>query len=234
MVGRIFSSEEHRFRFLVHVALALGLFVGLLAGLGPHLDALRNPQAVRQLLRGFGMITPIAFVGLQLVQIVLVPIPGQVIGLAGGYLFGPLWGIVYTMTGVWLGSYAAFWLARQFGRRYITSIFTTDVVDRYDATVSGLRTEGLTILVMVPGLPDDLICFVCGTSTITKRQFLFIIILGRTPAYVLAVLSGAEFGDEQLYRGLALAWLFVVLSALGYLERERLRRAVLTHFGTEE
>ncbi|MFB6103276.1 MAG: TVP38/TMEM64 family protein [Haloplanus sp.] len=164
-------------------------------------------------------------------QTLFVPIPGQVMGVAGGYLFGAIGGFVYTMCGVWLGSYAAFWLARRFGRRYLTTVFSTGVIDRYDATISKLGIGGLTVLVLLPGLPDDLICFVCGTSELSTKQFLIIVILGRTPAYALAVLIGAEFGDQQMYRGLTFFFLLVVFSVLGYLERERLRRAILARFG---
>ncbi|MFB6196059.1 MAG: TVP38/TMEM64 family protein [Haloplanus sp.] len=232
MGDSIFSSDAHRRRFVVHLCVALVLAGLALAWLAPYVDTFRNRHAIQQFVRDVGVAGPIAFVALAVVQIVVMPIPGQVIGLAGGYLFGALRGLVYTLCGIWLGSYVAFRLSRRFGRQYLTTIFAPDAIQRYDATVSKLGIGGLTLLVLLPGLPDDLVCFVCGTSDMTTKQFLTVVVLGRTPAYTLAVLSGAEFGDAQFYRGLTLAALLVVASALGYLERERLERVVLDQFGT--
>jgi uncharacterized membrane protein YdjX (TVP38/TMEM64 family) len=50
-----------------------------------------------------GILAPLAFVALQIVQVILAPIPGQTLAGGGGYLFGTLWGTVYSMIGVVLG-----------------------------------------------------------------------------------------------------------------------------------
>ncbi|MEF8827066.1 MAG: hypothetical protein V5A34_11250 [Halapricum sp.] len=53
------------------------------------------------------MAAPLAFVLLQAVQVVIAPIPGQVLALASGWLFGLVWGTVYSIIGATLGSYTA-------------------------------------------------------------------------------------------------------------------------------
>ena len=55
------------------------------------------------------------FISLQILQVVVAPIPGELTGLIGGYLYGPFWGTVYSTIGLTLGSWIAFMLARFFG-----------------------------------------------------------------------------------------------------------------------
>ncbi|MFB6122064.1 MAG: TVP38/TMEM64 family protein [Haloferacaceae archaeon] len=228
---RLFSSPGQRRRFLAHLVAALAVAAAAWYALDPHLDAIRDPAAIRATVAAFGPVGVVAFVALHVVQIIVVPIPGQAMGVAAGYLFGAGPGLVYTVVGVTLGSYVAFALARRLGRPYVERVFAADVVDAFDAAVDRLGVVGITVLVVVPGLPDDVVCFACGLSDLTPRQFLVVVLVGRTPAYALAVLSGANLADQRLYRGVALLFVLVLLSAAGYLRRDALTEWVVDRFG---
>ena len=56
------------------------------------------------------------FLGLQVIQVIVAILPGEITGFAGGILFGPLWGTVLSTLGLALGSWIAFNLARLVGR----------------------------------------------------------------------------------------------------------------------
>jgi len=56
------------------------------------------------------------FIGLQALQVVAAPVPGEVTGFAGGMLFGTVSGIIYSTIGLTIGSWIAFMLARIAGR----------------------------------------------------------------------------------------------------------------------
>ncbi len=215
----------------MHLVAALAVLAAVWFLLDPYLGVLRDPAAIRATVARFGSVGVVAFVALHVVQVVVAPIPGQAMGVAAGYLFGAGPGLVYTIVGVTLGSYVAFAAARRLGRPYAESVFAADVVDSFDATVARLGVAGITALVVVPGLPDDVVCFVCGLSDLTPRQFLVIVLVGRTPAYALAVLSGANLADQRLYRGVALLLVLVLLSVAGYLRRDALREWVVDRFG---
>jgi uncharacterized membrane protein YdjX (TVP38/TMEM64 family) len=59
------------------------------------------------------------FIVLQSLQVVLAPIPGELTGLLGGYLYGPYLGIALSTLGLTLGSIVAFVLARTLGRPFV-------------------------------------------------------------------------------------------------------------------
>lgn len=222
---RVFASPAKRRRVAVHALLTGVLFGALWVVVRRYAAPLRDPESVRLLVERFDVAGPLAFVALHTVQVVLVPIPGQAMGVAGGYLFGPA-GLLYSMVGVTVGSYVAFRLARAYGRPYVESMATEEAVDRMDAAVEGAGIVGLTLLVALPGLPDDLVCFLCGMSDMTRGQFLFVVLVGRTPAFALATLSGARVAGHRYRQAAALLVTLVGLSALCYYYRERIFAAV--------
>lgn len=71
-----------------------------------------SPEAIRGLLTGFGIWAPLIFIGLQALQVVISPIPGEATGVLGGFLFGTWIGALYSTLGLMLGSALAFGLSR--------------------------------------------------------------------------------------------------------------------------
>ena len=49
---------------------------------------LSNAQELREWVLGFGTLAPVAFILLEAAQVLIAPLPGQVVEAVGGYLFG--------------------------------------------------------------------------------------------------------------------------------------------------
>src|SRR5690606_8110637 len=69
----------------------------------PLLPLFSDPATARETIGGLGAAAPLAFIAMQIAQVVIAPLPGQVSGLIGGFLFGPWLGLLYTMIGAFLG-----------------------------------------------------------------------------------------------------------------------------------
>ncbi|MFT4889987.1 MAG: putative membrane protein YdjX (TVP38/TMEM64 family) [Halobacteriales archaeon] len=83
-------------------------------------------------------------------------------------------------------------LSRRYGRPYVERAIDPTIMAGFD-DVAGRR--GLVVLFLVfliPGLPDDVICFVGGLTGLRIRDMLVVSILGRLPTYVLLNLAGAR------------------------------------------
>ena len=167
------------------------------------------------------------FIGLQALQVVAAPLPGEVTGFVGGVLFGPYWGVVYSTIGLTLGSWAAFLLARWMGRPVVEKLVDRETMRRYDYV---MRHKGLFLaflLFLIPGFPKDYLCYLLGLGHMSQRSFLLVSIPGRLLGTILLTLGGAFFrdarwGDFFLVVGLSL---LIVLAAMVYRDRiERMAR----------
>lgn len=194
-LGRHLAAVRRRWSIVGIAALCL-LAVGYLL-LTDHLQWLLDPTAVRSFVADFGVFAPVVFVLVQAAQVIVAPIPGQVLALASGWLFGPVWGTVYSVLGAMLGSYVAFRLVRRFGRPFVERMVDEEWLTRFDSLSSSHGYTALFLVFLVPGIPDDAICLVAGTTQLDVRRMTLISGLGRLPGYFLLNLAGASLASEN-------------------------------------
>ena len=89
-----------------------------------------SPEKLKAWLKSGRILTPLLFIGLQALQVVVFIIPGEVPQIAGGYLFGIWDGILLSITGIAAGSIISFYLARILGVPFIHSIFKPEKVKK--------------------------------------------------------------------------------------------------------
>lgn len=170
------------------------------------------------------------FVGLQVAQVVFAPIPGTVIGVAGGYLFGFFWGLTYTMIGTVAGSLIVFWLARGFGRTLLERFFAPRRVEKWDAFTERYGVTAFFLMILLPGFPDNLLCFVAGLTDMSPAEYLTSVVLGRLPLFALYVWAGANTGQLWTVEGAALFGLATVVTGALFFKRYQ----VLRWFGVQK
>jgi uncharacterized membrane protein YdjX (TVP38/TMEM64 family) len=223
---KVFSSSASRWKVL---ALTVGVILGF-AGL--YLAARRyapfffNAAELRLWIAGFGVWALLVFIAIQAVQVVAAPIPGQIAAVVAGYLFVAFWWTVYGLTGVMLGSAVAFTLSKRYGRPAVERFIHEDFLETFDGLVEQAGLLGLFVFVVIPGLPDDVVCFIAGLTPLRLGPFLVVLLLGRLPAYALANYAGGQFATGQLLEGTILLAVFVAISAIAYFNSERIQRAV--------
>ena len=77
--------------------------------------------------RDWRLLAPVIFVALQALQVIVAPIPGEVTGILGGYLFSLWVGLFYPTIGLTVGSAAAFGIGRWLGARYVQKVVSPDI-----------------------------------------------------------------------------------------------------------
>lgn len=139
-----------------------------------------SPEIIVKKVEKFGFFGPIIFILLQIVQVVLPIIPGGASCLAGVLLFGSIWGFIYNYVGMIIGSTIVFLLARKYGIRFVKKICDEEKVDKYVGYIRKKKFEKIFIIcILLPGFPDDLLCYVAGVSKLTLKRFLIILSLAK-------------------------------------------------------
>ncbi|OGW28759.1 MAG: hypothetical protein A2X56_02035 [Nitrospirae bacterium GWC2_57_13] len=130
------------------------------------------------------------FIGLQVLQVVAAPVPGEVTGFAGGVLFGPLWGIVLSTIGLTLGSWLAFGIARLLGRPLVERIVSADTIRQYDYIMKHKGLFLAFLMFLIPGFPKDLLCYILGLGHMSQRDFLLVSTVGRLLGTTMLTMGG--------------------------------------------
>lgn len=158
-----------------------------------------SEEAMAQFLSGFGIWGPLAFVGLQVVQVVIPIMPGGISCLVGVLLFGPVWGFVYNYVGICIGSALAFQIARKFGMPAVERAAGSQKLGRYLKWVdNGVFDRLFAAAIFFPAAPDDLLCFLAGVTRMQFGRFLLIILLGKPFSIALYSLGLTVIFDRLL------------------------------------
>lgn len=140
----------------------------------------------------YGALAPLVFFVLQVIQVIVSPIPGQITLAVGGSLFGLSRGLLLNFSAIIVGSIIAFLLARLFGKPLVVKFVGADIFNRYARYFNPKYIISLFLVFLFPFFPDDALCFLAGISTLPFFIFLLLIMLGRFPGVLIATLVGAE------------------------------------------
>lgn len=102
-------------------------------------------------------------------------------------------------------------------------------LERFDSAVEEHGTATLLVVFLVPGLPDDAVCFISGLTEIHIWKLLAIAIIGRFPGLLVANIAGAGFAQNRILEAGILLLLLGVTGAVGYLKRAYLADTISRH-----
>lgn len=138
---------------------------------------LTSQQAMSDSVKNAGFWGPALFLILQAVQVVIPILPGGISCLAGVLIFGPWLGFLFNYLGICVGSMLAFLIARHFGRPVLGCLFQHERLSRYDRWMQSRKhlSRWLAIAIFFPVAPDDLLCYLAGTTPISWKTFAAII-----------------------------------------------------------
>ncbi len=197
------------------------------------LEILSNRERIIDFIRSFAPYDQLAFIGVQIFQVVVAPIPGEVTGFIGGYLYGPVLGTLLSTIGLTIGSLMAFGLAHYFGLPLVEKFVKPELVQKFDRFMRKKGALYAFILFLIPGFPKDSLCYIIGLSHIPVGIFLLIVIPGRFFwTLMLSVTGDFARNNEYLYV-LAIAVASCILGLLGYYYRNRWLRW-LRRFGRKQ
>ena len=72
------------------------------------------------------------FIVLQALQVVIAPIPGELTGIVGGFMFGTLLSVIYSSIGLIVGSTIAFAASRIIGLPFVKLIIGDKTLQKFD------------------------------------------------------------------------------------------------------
>ena len=183
-----------------------------------------DPEELRAFFLGFGVLAPVAFVAVQAIQVVVAPVPGQVLGFVAGYLFGGFVGTALSLLGAAIGTYLAVGLARRYGRPAVERLVHVETIDGFDAAVERRGLLALFVIFAVPGLPDDAVCFAAGLTRLDVRRVVVVSVVGRLPGYAVVAYAGARLEGGHPLDAVWLLAALGVASLVVYWRRDALLR----------
>ena len=174
-------------------------------------------------LRSYKGYSAIVFVLIQVLQIVISVLPGEVMEFAAGSLFGFPLGLLLTFIGCLIGTTIVFYLAKFLGADAVRRIAGENRMQEY---IEKLNSEKAYILVFIlyllPGIPKDILCYIAGISSMRFKPFLLLSSVARIPGICGCLLFGTMYMQKNYTFMIGLAAATGIILVLCFLFRERL------------
>ena len=161
--------------------------------------------------------------GLQLLQVIVAFIPGEVVQVAAGMLYGPLGGTAVILLGVVIASSLVFQLVHVLGAPFVRSMVSDSFLEKFRAfEKSGKLNVIVFILFLIPGLPKDVFTYVVGLTDMKLGTFLLLSTLGRTPGVFVSSFAASSIMEGDFTTSAIMFGVLAVLAALGVIFRDRI------------
>jgi len=219
---RLFSSKESKKKFLIVLFVFLFFILVFIYFSKSIFSFFNNPDGVKTFVLSFGPWAPVILILLQILQVLIAPIPGQIAGFVSGYIFGVVKGTIYTMIGTVIGSTIAFVVARKFGRPFVEKVIDAQTLKKFDYISSEKGVFALFLIFLLPALPDDAVCYIAGLTKIPIKKLVFITFIGRFPGFLILNMVGSGVANAKTKFAVVLFSIFMVVSFAIYLYRKKL------------
>jgi uncharacterized membrane protein YdjX (TVP38/TMEM64 family) len=186
------SSESRRGRYsrvLLWVASIAGiLFAARYFGSGPLRDLLQWSS-------GLGPTAPLVLIPLYVIACVLF-VPGSILTLSAGFLFGVVRGLIYVSVAATLGATLAFLMGRYFAREWVAVRLAN--YPKFKAVDEAVAREGWKIVALTrlsPVFPFNLLNYAFGLTNVGVRDYVLASWAGTLPGTILYVYLGSLAED---------------------------------------
>jgi len=200
-----------------------GLIIWDVSSNGPLTALFSDRERLERAVNDMGIYGPSVYIFFQILQTIIAPIPGNIVSVIGGYIFG-WWGILWTLIGSGIGFFIVFWISRRFGRPLVEKVVKKSALDKFDFIFSKRGSMVLFLIFLFPGFPDDIVCYIAGLTEIPIKKLMLLVIIGRFPSIVANNYIGSGLGDGNYMLVGAIVAIAAVLLMIAYWQQERLTK----------
>lgn len=125
---------------------------------------------LQELIEGYGMLAPLIYMAIFAIAPVLF-LPGLPISIVGGILFGPVWGVIYTISSATIGACVAFLVSRYLARDWIERKLKSPRWRHLDKQVEKHGWKMVAFTRLIPLFPFNLLNYAFGLTRIRFSHY---------------------------------------------------------------
>jgi uncharacterized membrane protein YdjX (TVP38/TMEM64 family) len=180
-----------------------------------HPERYLNKEYLREFAASFGVLLPVLYLMVWAVGPFF--LPGLPIMLAGGVLFGPFWGVIYTSIGSAIGAGLVFLVSRYLARDWVSGKLAGTRLMSLDDKVARHGWKIVAFTRLVPVFSYTLLNYAFGLTRISFWPFLattFVCMLPLTIAFVYFSSNILDLLHGQISREMIIGVILVIMVSL--------------------
>lgn len=202
----------------IFIIVALGVFLWKLAPFMKDLSTTEGQVAFKERIDSMGFGGLLLLLGLQLLQILLVVLPGEPFEVLAGMCYGAWGGCLFITASVFITTTIIFFTVRKLGHKYLYNFFRKEKVDKIMKSKMLNNPRNLDmilfILFFLPATPKDLLVYIGGLLPIKPLRFIMISTFVRFPSVITSTMVGANISNGNWKMSLLIYGVTFVVAGL--------------------
>ena len=202
----------------IAILIVLAIFIWKLAPLIKDITTTEGQIAFKEKIDSMGFGGLLVLFGLQIVQILLVILPGEPFEVLAGMYYGAWGGALFITISVFITTTIIFFTVRKFGKKYLYNFFKKEKVDKIMKSKLLKNPRNLNIVLFIlfflPATPKDLFAYIGGLLPIKPLRFILISTLARFPSVITSTMVGANISNGNWEISLIIYAVTLVIAAL--------------------
>jgi uncharacterized membrane protein YdjX (TVP38/TMEM64 family) len=184
-------------------------------------EFISDTDKFRDFILSYGHKGVLVFVGCQFIQILIPFIPGEVVQIAGGYVYGTFVGSIYMVLGAIIGTVIVFYTARIIGYPIVKIFVKPAKMEKYKVILNSKKAEIIIfVMMLIPGFPKDTLVYIAGLTPIKPIRFIVISIVARMPGLIGCAFIGSSIHHKDYTTVIIMSVITIVIIGLSYIFRK--------------
>ena len=161
--------------------------------------------------------------GMQFLQIIVAFIPGEVVQVAAGAIYGPWLGALVILVGCFFSSWLIYEVVHRLGQPFVEAMVPTKYLGRLRAfEEQGKLTPLVAILFLIPGLPKDVFTYLVPLTNMPRKTFLLTTTLARIPGILMSTYAASGLVEGNFASSIVIFVVLAIIAILAFLFKDKL------------
>ena len=204
----------------------LALMVVIMVLLWPYIHEVFEPGGLSRVIDDVRNAGPLGFLillAMQFMQIVVAFIPGEVVQMAAGMMYGPWLGAAVILLGCIISSAFVFVVVHRLGAPFVQDMVPTKYLDKFRAfEESGKLSIVVFILFLIPAMPKDTFTYLVPLTNMRMRDFLVLSNVGRIPGIVISTYAANGLVDGNITQSIIIFAVVAVIAIVAIVFRDKI------------
>lgn len=183
----------------------------------------QGPEELVKEVRSAGAMGVLVLLGMQFLQIIVAFIPGEVVQIAAGMMYGPWLGTLIILVGCVLSSFIIYQLVHRLGQPFVEDMVSTEHLEKFrQFEKSGKLITIVFILFLIPGMPKDAFTYIVSLTNIPVKTFLTVTTIARTPGVFMSAYAASGFMEGNITSSIIILVVLGLIALLAIIFRDKI------------
>lgn len=165
--------------------------------------------------------------GMQFLQIVVAFIPGEVVQLAAGLMYGPWLGALIVLIGCVISSTVIYKMVHTLGAPFVQGMVSTEHLEKFHKfEEQGKLDIVVFILFLIPAMPKDVFTYLVPLTDMKYKKFIVLTTVGRIPGVLASTYAASGLASGDVVGPVIVVAIAIVLAIIVVVFRERIMEAL--------